>query len=222
MVTSGQTASIAGFGGLYVLTPEIADTEMLTRDVDAALRGGARIVQYRNKIAAAALRLEQASALRELCSAARALFIINDDVELAATVRADGVHLGREDGSIAAARSKLGVDAVVGASCYDSLERAGSAVAAGASYVAFGSFFASRIKPSAVRADVSLITAAKARWDLPVVAIGGITVGNARPLIAAGVDALAVVSAVFDAPDICASARAFDDLFAARAVSARV
>ena len=199
--------------GLYALTPDCADTARLVTQVRAALGGGASAIQYRNKTAATALRLAQAQALRDACSRQGAAFIVNDDVELADMVGADGVHLGRDDGPIAEARKRLGPQAMVGVSCYDSLTRAEIAVGGGADYIAFGSFFASTVKPGAVRAPMSLLTTAKARWDVPVVAIGGITLENAPSIIAAGADAVAVITAVFAAPDIEASARALAALF---------
>jgi thiamine-phosphate pyrophosphorylase len=208
------TAARPPIAGLYAVTPELADTRELIARVAAAIDGGANAIQWRNKLAAASVRREQARALRELCAARAITYIINDDVELAHELAADGVHLGRDDATIAAARQRLGPGAIVGASCYASLDRAEQVVAAGADYVAFGSFFASRVKPEATRASVSLLAAAKARWRVPVVAIGGITAAHAPALIAAGADALAVVSAVFDAPDVSAAARAFCDAFA--------
>ena len=199
--------------GLYAVTPDTADTRQLVGRVRAALAGGASAIQYRNKTAAPALRLEQARALREACAAAGAAFIVNDDVDLASSVGADGVHLGRDDGTVDVARRRLGAQATIGVSCYDSLARAEAAVDAGADYIAFGSFFVSAVKPDAVRASTTLLSAAKQRWKIPVVAIGGITAANAPPLIASGADAVAVISAVFDAPDVEAAARAFAGLF---------
>lgn len=194
--------------GLYALTPEFSDTAALLLRTDAALEGGASAVQYRNKAAPAALRREQAAALRALCKARGAIFIVNDDVELALAVGADGVHLGRDDATIAAARARLGPDAIVGVSCYDAIGRAQSSISAGGDYIAFGSFHSSRVKPDAVRAPLSLIAEAKARWpDISVVAIGGITAANAAPLVAAGADALAVITALYDAPDVGLAAR---------------
>ncbi len=202
--------------GLYALTPDAADTRRLDGQVRAALAGGATAIQYRNKSAAPALRLGQARALREACTAVGATFIVNDDVDLAGSVGADGVHLGRDDGTVAAARRRLGAQATIGVSCYDSLALAKAAVDAGADYIAFGSFYVSTVKPDAVRASTTLLSAAKQRWKIPVVAIGGITAANAPPLIAAGADALAVISAVFDVPDVQAAARAFAELFVER------
>jgi thiamine-phosphate pyrophosphorylase len=198
---------------LYAVTPDEPDTEALERKVLRALEGGARIVQYRNKSASVALRREQGASLLALCRAADAALIVNDDLDLAIAIGADGVHLGREDISIGAARKTLGRGALLGASCYDRLELALAARDAGADYVAFGSAFPSTTKPGAARASVALYREARARMDSPVVAIGGITLENARTLIAAGVDAVAVVSALFDAPDIAAAAREFDRLF---------
>ena len=151
--------------------------------------------------------------MRQLCQARGATFIINDDVDLACDVGADGVHLGRDDATVAVARKRLGSSRLIGVSCYDSLQLAEAVIAAGADYIAFGSFFPSIVKPAAVRADVSLISEAKARWPLPVVAIGGISAANAPALIEAGADALAVISAVFDASDVEAAARGIALLF---------
>ncbi|HXX86198.1 MAG TPA: thiamine phosphate synthase [Casimicrobiaceae bacterium] len=220
-MVEAHAARRVSISGLYALTPEIADTATLTERVTAAIAGGASAVQYRHKTASAKLKLSQALALRELCADRGATFIVNDDVELAAAAGADGVHLGRDDGSLGVARERLGSNAVIGASCYDSLARAEAAVRAGADYIAFGSFFPSKVKPRATRAHTSLLTAARARWGVGVVAIGGITPANAGPLLAAGADALAVISALFDLPDareVEAAARAFAALFASHRI----
>lgn len=199
--------------GLYALTPDLADSRLLEESVKSALAGGASAIQYRNKRAPETLRRDQARALRRICTAASAPLIVNDDVELAAEVEADGVHLGRDDADVAVARRRLGAQAMIGVSCYDSLARAQDAVETGADYIAFGSFYGSKVKPEAVRATPGLITEAKRRWAVPVVAIGGITAQNAAPLLAAGADAVAVISAVFDADDVEAAARSFAALF---------
>jgi thiamine-phosphate pyrophosphorylase len=212
---------MATIAGLYALTPDLLDTDELIARVTAAIAGGAAAVQYRNKIASPPLRRAQALVLRDLCTARGTTFIVNDDVNLAYAVDADGVHLGGDDAPLVRARQRLGSTAIIGASCYDSLERAAAAVAAGADYVAFGSFFPSTIKPDAARVEVSLLTAAKARWNVAVVAIGGITPATAPTLIAAGADALAVITAVFDAPDVTAAAKAFRDAFDAATPAAR-
>jgi thiamine-phosphate pyrophosphorylase len=200
--------------GLYAVTPDLADTTRLTALVAAALEGGARLVQYRNKPASKALKLEQARALKAACDHHGAMLIVNDDVEIALGVDAHGVHLGRDDGFGPDVRERLGPDKLIGVSCYRDLERARSAVAHGADHVAFGSFFPSKVKPGAGRAPVELLTQAKAELDVPVVAIGGITVENGAALIAAGADALAVISALFEAPDVKAAATRFNALFA--------
>lgn len=199
--------------GLYAVTPDSADTAKLTAQVRAALVGGARVVQYRNKIVDAATRLAQAQALAAACREHDAVFIVNDDVALGLAVDADGVHLGREDGSIAEARAKLGRNKFLGASCYRALENAERALAEGADHVAFGSFFQSTVKPSAVRSPLSMLTEAKRRFNVPIVAIGGITPVNAPQLIAAGADALAVITALFGQSDVTAAAHEFKGLF---------
>ena len=199
--------------GLYAVTPESDDTAALVRDVAAALAGGATLVQYRNKRAAPDLRLAHAKALQALCRERGALLIVNDSVDLARAVGADGVHLGRDDGDPAQARAVLGAGRIIGISCYRSLETARAAEASGADYVAFGSFFPSTVKPSAVRAPLDILQQAKQTLTVPIVAIGGITAANGGELVQAGADALAVISAVFGASDIEAAARAFAPLF---------
>jgi len=207
-----RRARAARLGGLYAVTPDLTDTADLVARVEAALQGGASAIQYRNKTADAALKLEQASALARVHAARGGLYIVNDDAALAAAVGADGVHLGEDDGGIAAARALLGPDRIVGVSCYDDLGRAETAVAAGADYVAFGSFFASGVKPDARRADVALLGRA-ATLGVPVVAIGGIDATNAPALERAGAHAVAVISAVFGASDVAAAARAIAGLW---------
>lgn len=214
MVAVNRPPARASLAGLYALTPDLDDTDLLLARVGAAIAGGATAIQYRHKRAAAALRLEQARSLRQLCAARGVTFIVNDDADLALAVNAAGVHLGRDDMSVAAARSRLGSHAIIGMSCYDSLDRAADAVRDGADYIAFGSFFPSTVKPDAVRATPALLTAAKARWNMPVVAIGGITATRTPALIAAGADAVAVISALFAAPDVGAAAREFAACFA--------
>lgn len=200
--------------GLYVITDTVHFTrDALVRAVADAIAGGARIVQYRDKSDALARRLAEASALRSLTLEHEVLFLINDDLDLAEAVAADGVHLGREDGAINAARARLGSDAVIGASCYNSFERARDAAQAGVDYVAFGSFFSSTTKPDAVPAGLELLTRAKQELSVPVCAIGGITKETAPGLITAGADMLAVISAVFAATDIEVAARDFSTLW---------
>ena len=194
--------------GLYAVTPELADSELLLRMVAQALEGGIAMLQYRHKDRQ---NLQEARALAALCRRAGAPFIVNDNLELALECGANGVHLGRDDGDAASAREKL-KGKLLGVSCYDSLAAARVAVAAGADYVAFGSVFASPTKPAAVRAPLSLFADARA-FGVPLVAIGGITLENAPPLLKAGADALAVISDLFDAPDIAGRARAYGKVF---------
>jgi len=197
--------------GLYLITPDEADTARLLLRVQPLLSHVA-CVQYRNKSATPTLRREQAAALLSLCRAAGVPLVVNDDVELAAAIGAQGVHLGEHDGAVAPARAKLGDGAIVGVSCYDELARAERAAAEGASYVAFGAFHPSPTKPNARRATPRLLRDA-ARLDLPRVAIGGITPDNAQPLIAAGAELIAVISGVFDANDPVEAARAYQACF---------
>jgi thiamine-phosphate pyrophosphorylase len=216
MVLALPARAQTSLSGLYALTPDCPDTDWLVDQVRAALAGGASAIQYRNKTAAPALRREQARLLREACIDCSATFIVNDDVDLAGMVDADGVHLGRDDATVASARMRLGPKAIVGVSCYDSLACADAAVGSGADYIAFGSFFASSVKPEAGRASKALLSAAKLRWKVPVVAIGGITATNAPSLIAAGADAVAVISDIFGQTDLRAieqRARAIAELF---------
>ena len=204
----------ARIAGLYA----IADTQYLDNmhllpAVGEAIAGGARIVQYRDKKHVAADRARQATELASLCRQHGALFIINDDVELAKQVQAAGVHLGREDASLTRAREQLGDGSIIGVSCYNDLARAIQAQADGADYVAFGSFFPSRTKPRAVRAGLELLCEVKQKLHIPVVAIGGITPENGAHLLAAGADALAVIEGVFGQVDIRAAAQRYARLF---------
>lgn len=205
--TDPRAARLAKLRGLYAVTPDAADTFALLAKCAAALDGGARAIQIRNKTSPPGLRREQARAIVGLCRARGALAIVNDDPALAREVDADGVHVGEDDAAIADARAVVGAQRLVGASCYDSLERARTAVAAGADHVAFGSFFASGTKPLARRAPLDLVPHARA-LGVPVVAIGGIDEHNARSLAQAGVDAIAVIGALFghDDPDAVAGA----------------
>ena len=198
--------------GLYAITDGRLLPSLLP-GVEAALRGGARLVQYREKSADPARRTAEARALVDLCRSHGVPLIVNDDVELAASLGADGVHLGKDDGDIGPARVRLGPRAIIGVSCYDSLERAVQAAHAGADYVAFGSFFASASKPDAVRAPLGLLTAARARLGIPLCAIGGITPDNGGGLLQAGADMLAVIHGLFGTADIRAAAEGYSRLF---------
>ena len=205
-------SSPCAISGLYVVTPDAQDTAGLVRKVTLALLGGARIVQYRNKTANSSVRLEQASALREATRKFDIPLIINDDVSLTLSVAADGVHLGVADVSVADARAILGKDKLIGVSCYNRIALAHEAVNLGADYVAFGSFFNSKVKPDAVTASLELLRQARHEVTVPLVAIGGITLQNGGQLHEAGADALAVISALFDVEDIQHTARQFSTL----------
>jgi thiamine-phosphate pyrophosphorylase len=208
--------------GLYAITPDETDTGKLLAAVEAALVGGAVMVQYRNKAAGVATRRAQVAALSTQCGAYGIPLIVNDDTALAREVNAGGVHLGAGDGDIADARHLLGPAPLLGASCYNRIELVETALAAGANYVAFGSFFPSATKPAAVRASPALIADAKRRYpNLQIAAIGGITPDNAAALVAAGTDWVCVISALFQAPDIEAAARRFAALFPASQHAAR-
>lgn len=185
--------------GLYAITDStlLADGKLLPY-VEAALAGGAGLVQYRDKSTDSARRLEEASQLKALCEQYAAQLLINDDLELASSLNV-GVHLGRDDGSLREARQQLGPHALVGATCHASLDYAEQAVAAGASYIAFGRFFQSATKPGAPTASTGLLQEARSRFAVPVVAIGGITLDNAQPLYDAGANLLAVVHGLFGA-----------------------
>lgn len=216
--TDDRAARAARLAGLYAVTPDLDDTAALVAKCAAAIDGGARAIQYRHKTASAALREAQARAIVALCRERGALSIVNDDAALAERVGADGVHVGEEDGGVASARAIVGPARIVGASCYDALPRAVDAVAEGADYVAFGSFFASGTKPGARRAALDLVPRARA-LGVPIVAIGGIDADNVRELVDAGVDAVAVISAVFahdDPRDMVAASRRIVAAFSAR------
>ncbi|KAB2968368.1 thiamine phosphate synthase [Zoogloea sp.] len=199
--------------GLYAVTPDGLDTTLLVEAVGRVLEGRPALLQYRSKTTDPALRREQASQLLALCRSAGVPLLINDDLQLALELGADGAHLGRDDGDLAAARRALGPGRILGASCYGEWARAEAAAAAGVDYVAFGAMYPSSTKPLAPCAPISLIARAKAELGLPVAAIGGITLDNVRPLIEAGADLPAVISDLFSAPDPAARAAAFAGLF---------
>lgn len=212
--TKARDRAQSAIRGLYA----IADRSYLEEAafepaIGAALEGGARVVQYRDKQGGPAQRETIARALNRLCQERGVPFLVNDDVALAMAVGAAGVHVGRDDPDIAAARRALGKKALIGVSCYNELERARRAQAAGADYVAFGRFFPSRTKPRAVQATTGLLQAARSELHIPIVAIGGITPDNGGSLIEAGADALAVIEGLFNQPDIRAAAERYAQLF---------
>ncbi|MEX0180646.1 MULTISPECIES: thiamine phosphate synthase [unclassified Stenotrophomonas] len=194
--------------GVYLITPDEPDTARLLARTAPLLAAGATWLQYRNKTASDALRREQATALQALCAAHGVPLIVNDDPALAQAIGAAGVHLGGTDGDIGAARSLLGADAIIGASCYDQLANAERAVAAGASYVAFGAFFPTTTKVTSSRAHTDLLRQSAA-LGVPRVAIGGLSPDNVGPIIDAGADLLAVVSGIYAAQDPVATQRAY-------------
>ena len=189
--------------GLYAITDESLITEeYFSNTIELALQGGARIIQYRDKSNNAQKRLQQARALRSLCKQYQAVFIINDDIELAITVNADGVHLGKDDALISEARQTLGKDAIIGISCYNDINLAIAAEKNSADYVAFGAMFSSSTKPEAINANIDIISNAKQRLSIPVCAIGGITDKNIQQLTRQGVDMTAVISSLFTTNDV--------------------
>ena len=203
--------------GLYAIT----DSRLLTRgtlieQVSLAIDGGAVLIQYREKCLPREIRSRQAQALATLCRERDIPLIINDDIELAAACGASGVHLGQDDVPVSQARRRLGRQAIIGVSCYNQLERAHAAAGTSASYVAFGRFFSSNTKPGAVQALPALLTQARRKIRLPIVAIGGITPENGGGLIHAGADLLAVIHGVFGQSDIRAAAHSYDALFGTR------
>lgn len=206
--------------GLYGITPEWDDTDRLITAISAAASGGMVALQWRRKTASAQEGLIQARLLGEHCRQLGLLYIINDDWRLAALVDADGVHLGREDGSVAQARLALGSDKIIGCSCYNDTTQAQAALLADVDYIAFGTMYPSSIKPDAARATLKhleqgrmLTEIAPQRPRAAVVAIGGITVDNAEPLIRAGADSIAMISGLFDSSDIQATAAQCQALF---------
>lgn len=201
--------------GLYLVTPDWDDTQKMLEVTEAGLRGGAAIVQYRHKTASPELRREQASQLQALCRSYGRPFIINDFVELAIELDADGIHVGGTDTAVAQVRAVVGPSKIVGSSCYGSMDLARDAYAAGASYVAFGGFYPSRVKKYEVSTPPEIVAQAKKEIPVPNVVIGGMTQENSVPLVKQGADMVAVISSVYMVDDPEAAARAFAKLFAA-------
>ena len=218
--TKKKTNKPLNLRGLYAITPcssiQSLSTDELLSKTRQVLEGGARIIQYREKQHPPELRHEQASKIKMLCEEYGVSFLINDDVSLALEIEADGVHLGQDDCSLNEARRRLGREAIIGISCYNQLDLAHEAEQQGADYVAFGRFFRSSSKPDAVSADVELLTQALSELSVPVVCIGGITPDNAKLLVSAGADMLAVIEALFgetEPGNITLVANEFSQLF---------
>lgn len=199
--------------GLYAVTPDEPNTHVLLAKVEAALQGGMHILQYRNKLASHKLQTQQARAILPLCRQYNVPLIINDSVKLCLTLDADGVHIGADDGNLDEIRARLGPTKILGASCYNRLDLALNAQQAGVNYVAFGACFASSTKPNAPVASLDLFKLAQAQLRIPTVAIGGITLANAPQTIEAGANAIAVINAIFNAPDITSQTKKFSQLF---------
>ena len=199
--------------GLYVITPDMTDLNTLIHKTKLAIEGGAFMVQYRSKMQDRVVKMQQCAAILRLCREYDVPCIINDDVEMCHILEADGVHLGVNDDNIAEVRRILGEDAIIGSSCYDQLERAKQAQKEGASYVAFGAMFSTPTKPNAPRASLELLSEAKREIHIPIVAIGGITVNNAHDVIETGIDAIAVITSLYEAKSIKETAETFLKMF---------
>lgn len=209
-----MTADTMKLKGLYAITDsKLCPPDRILHQVESALRGGASVIQYRDKREEKSGCEGEIAGILALCHRFEALLIINDDIGLARKTGAHGVHLGKDDANLLEARNLLGSSAIIGVSCYNSLDLAKSASANGADYIAFGRFFPSLIKPDAIQAELSLLTEARQEITKPLVAIGGITPENGAPLIAAGADMLAVIHGVFGQPDIHTASRRLSALF---------
>lgn len=200
--------------GLYAITDEnLIPEKHFNQIVESALQGGAKIIQYRDKSNDQEKRLHQATILQSLCQKYKSLCIINDDIELAKEINADGVHLGKDDNSIAEARKVLGNDAIIGVSCYNDLNLAVDAERNSADYVAFGAIFPSPTKPNAAVADLDIISNAKSKLTIPICVIGGITEINIHQVVEHGSDMAAVISSLFSVNDTKDTAATFSSHF---------
>ena len=200
--------------GLYVITDSNLISEInFIKSIEQAIIGGAKIIQYRNKNKQSHKYIDLAIALKDLCQQYKIPLIINDDIQLAKQIKADGVHLGKDDLKLSMARNILGNDAIIGISCYNKISLAQQAIANGASYIAFGSFFSSSTKPQATPCNIDILRQARKTFTCPIVAIGGITPNNGSELITAGADCLAVIHGVFGQPDITSAAQKYSQLF---------
>ena len=199
--------------GLYAITPDMADSNSLLQKTQLAIEGGAFMVQYRSKIQDRDVKMQQCAAILRLCREYKIPCIVNDDVDMCRVLEADGVHLGKKDDNIAEVRSILGEDAIIGSSCYDQLNRAKLAQKEGASYVAFGAMFETSTKPNAPRATLELLREAKSQIQIPIVAIGGITMNNAHDVIETGIDAIAVINSLYESNSIKETAETLSSMF---------
>jgi thiamine-phosphate pyrophosphorylase len=199
--------------GLYAITPDMADSNSLLLKTQLAIEGGAFMVQYRSKIQDRDVKIQQCAAILRLCREYKIPCIVNDDVDMCRVFEADGVHLGKKDDNIAEVRSILGEDAIIGSSCYDQLNRAKLAQKEGASYVAFGAMFETSTKPNAPRATLELLREAKSQIQIPIVAIGGITMNNAHDVIETGIDAIAVINSLYESNSIKETAETLSSMF---------
>ncbi len=199
--------------GLYAITPDSADLNTLIQKTQLAIEGGAFMVQYRSKIHDRDVKMQQCAAILRLCREYDVPCIVNDDVEMCRILKADGVHLGENDDNIAEVRRILGEDSIIGSSCYDQLNRAKQAQKEGASYVAFGAVFPTPTKPNAPRATLELLRKAKSEIQIPIVAIGGITMNNAHDVIETGIDAIAVITNLYESNSIKETAETLSQMF---------
>ena len=199
--------------GLYAITPDMADLNTLIQKTQLAIEGGAFMVQYRSKIHNRDVKMQQCAAILRLCREYEIPCIVNDDVDMCRVLKADGVHLGEKDDRIAEVRRILGEDAIIGSSCYDQLNRAKLAQKEGASYVAFGAMFETSTKPNAPRATLELLREAKSQIQIPIVAIGGITMNNAHDVIKTGIDAIAVINSLYESNSIKETAETLSSMF---------
>jgi thiamine-phosphate pyrophosphorylase len=203
----------SNISGVYAITPNDLDTARLCKNVESALCGGVTLVQYRNKVADAGLRLMQASALLALCRSFKVPLVINDHLDLCAQIDADGLHLGATDCDLGAARRLLGKDKIIGASCYNQLDLALKAEDAGASYIIFGASFNSDSTLDALEVPLSVFTEAKQKINIPIVAIGNLTLDNAAQVIRAGANSIALMSGLFNTKNIQETSQQFANLF---------
>lgn len=199
--------------GLYLVTPDWDDTDRLVAITEQAIDGGASLLQYRHKTASDTLRHEQAAALLKLCRRLHVPLVVNDHLDLCVALDADGIHVGGTDASVASMRAQLGPSKIVGASCYGDLQLARDAQASGASYLAFGGFYPSRVKKYAVTTSPDIITTALAEFTVPLCVIGGMTPENSRVLIDRGAHMVSAISSVYSADDPHSAASKFADMF---------